>query len=141
MGIVAVDFGTKRIGIAVSDSLVLASPWGVIENPGDDAAAIDAIAAVIEELGADRIVFGIPRGGRKHADPQMEQRYGALAQALRQRTCKDVILWDESYSTTEAASLRRDRGRKKSKQRDAIDSEAATVFLQAYLDAMGRSQS
>lgn len=140
MGIVAVDFGTKRIGIAVSESLVLASPWGIVDNPGDDAAAVAEIARVIDEIGADRIILGIPRGGRRYADPGTEERYAALASALRQRTCKEVVLWDESYSTTEAASLRRDRAAKYARRRRPIDDEAATVILQAYLDATGRSQ-
>ena len=54
----AIDYGTRRIGVAVSDSGVLASPHSVVPNEGD---VIERLARLASELGADTIVVGIPR--------------------------------------------------------------------------------
>jgi len=54
----AVDWGARRIGIAVSDSGAIATPHSVLRNEGD---AVEKLAALARELGAETIVLGIPR--------------------------------------------------------------------------------
>ncbi|HVR42568.1 MAG TPA: Holliday junction resolvase RuvX [Thermoanaerobaculia bacterium] len=138
MAIVAIDYGARRIGVAVSTSGVLASPHSVLAHPGDLAALVASIAEIGAEVGAERYVVGLPRRSRSgSADPALEP-YRRLAEALGQKTRKEVVLWDESHTTTEAASLRRERGGRR--RRDPIDREAAAVILQAYLDAAGEGR-
>jgi len=129
-----IDYGGKRIGIATSASGVLATPHSVIENGGD---AVDRIARIGEELEADIYVVGIARRSRTTAG---EQKFHDFAKSLRQRTCKTVVLWDETLSTVEAAARLRDSGRKGRDQTD-IDMYAAAIILQAYLDEQGRRAS
>ena len=129
-----IDYGGKRIGIATSASGVLATPHSVIENGGD---AVDRIARIGEELEADIYVVGIARRSRTTAG---EQKFHDFAESLRQRTCKTVVLWDETLSTVEAAARLRDSGRKGRDQTD-IDMYAAAIILQAYLDEQGRRAS
>jgi putative holliday junction resolvase len=125
----AIDYGGKRIGIAVSESGLLASPHSVMPNEGD---VVSRIASLADQLGADTLILGIPRRARSRAG---EQKFQDLAEKLRQQTCKPVVLWDETLSTVEAAERLRDGGRRRSKGKDDIDMYAAAVILQSYLDA------
>ena len=99
-----IDYGGRRVGIAVSESGVLASPHSVIEN---DERMLDRLARVAEDVAADTIVVGVARRSGSTAG---ETKFRRFAEQLRQKTCKSVVLWDESYSTVEAAERLRDAG-------------------------------
>jgi putative Holliday junction resolvase len=133
--IVAIDLGSRRIGIAVSDSGVLATPHSVLRNEGD---IVDKIAHLGSELAAETFVVGIPR--RAHASAA-EEKFQEFAEALRQKTCKPVVLWDESLSTVEAMEQRRAGGKNRRQAQKDIDMHAAAVILQSYLDASSGRQS
>lgn len=135
--ILGVDLGTRRVGIAVSSSGVLATPHSVIENPGDAGRLADRLTELADAEGAELFVLGVPTGGRRDA-AEIAARFQGFADQLRQRSCRDVVLWDESYSTVEAARQRREAGAKR-RQSGSIDMYAAAVILQSYLDARGRS--
>jgi putative Holliday junction resolvase len=129
---VAVDYGGKRVGIAVSESDVLATAHSVLANHGDVDELIARIARIGEEVEAERYVVGIARRARSGAG---EQKFRDFAERLRQKTCKDVVLWDETLSTVEAAEQARASGRRAwAKAKDEIDMHAARVILQSYLD-------
>ena len=132
MSILAIDLGSRRIGIAVSDSGVMATPHSVMRNEGD---VVGKLAHLGEELEAETFVVGIPR--RTHAAAN-DQKYRDFAEALRQRTCKPVLLWDESLSTVEASEQLRSRGLNRREAQKDIDMHAAAVILQSYLDEAGR---
>jgi putative Holliday junction resolvase len=131
----AIDYGGKRIGIAVSESDILATPHSVIRNEGD---VVEKLARVVDEVGADTIVVGLARRARTDAG---ERKFRALADALRQRTCKEVVLWDESFSTVEAQERLRAAGRSARQSKEAIDMHAAAVILQSFLDERARRTS
>jgi putative Holliday junction resolvase len=128
VSILAIDLGTRRIGIAVSDSGVVATPHSVMRNEGDVIAKLEHLA---RELEAESFVVGIPR--RTHAAAN-DQKYRDFADQLRQRTCKPVVLWDESLSTVEAAERLRAGGRTRREAQKDIDMHAAAVILQSWLD-------
>jgi putative Holliday junction resolvase len=128
MSIVGVDYGARRIGIAVSDSGVLATPHSVVANEGD---AVERIAAIGSAVEAELFVVGIAR--RAHSS-RGERRFRDFAEKLRQKTCKEVILWDEALSTVEASEKLRATGRKRRDAERDIDMHAAAVILQSYLD-------
>jgi putative Holliday junction resolvase len=131
----AIDYGGKRIGIAVSESGLLASPHSILRNEGD---VVSRLASLADQLGADTLILGIPRRARSRAG---EQKFHDLAEKLRQQTCKPVVLWDETLSTVEAAERLRAGRRHRSKGKDDIDMYAAAVILQSYLDAHQGRQS
>lgn len=131
----AIDYGGKRIGIAVSESGLLATPHSVVPNEGD---IVSRLAALADQLGAETLIVGLPRRARTTAG---EQKFRDLAERLRQQTCKPVVLWDETLSTVEAAERLRDGRRRRSKGMDDIDMYAAAVILQSYLDAHQGRQS
>ena len=124
----AVDYGDRRIGVAVSESGVLASPHSVVSNEGD---VIAKLAALASELDAETIVVGLPRRQFKDAKQQV---FRDFAERLRQKTCKEVVLWDEELTTADAAERLRASGRKRREAQRDIDMYAAAVILQSYLD-------
>ena len=126
--IIGIDLGARRIGIAVSDSGVLATPHSMIRNEGDVVAKLEHLA---QQLEADTFVLGLPRRTRSESG---EQKYRDFAESLRQRTCKEVVLWDETLSTVEAAEGLRASGRNRRDAQKDIDMHAAAVILQSYLD-------
>ena len=130
MSLLGVDYGGKRIGIAVSESGVLASPHSVLANEGE--ATLDRIDAIVKETGVETIVVGLARRARTTAG---EQKFHEFAERLRQKTCKPVVLWDETLSTVEAQQRLRESGRKRDRNRHDIDMYAAAIILQSYLDA------
>jgi putative holliday junction resolvase len=129
--ILAIDLGTRRIGIAVSDSGVVATPHSVIRNEGD---ILTRIANLGRELGAETYVLGIPRRAQSTAG---EEKYERFAEELRQKTCKPVVLWNEALSTVEAMEQRRAAGRNRREAQKDIDMHAAAVILQSWLDGGG----
>ena len=124
----AIDYGGRRIGVAVSDSGIVATPHSVVRNEGD---VLEKLANLARELGAETIVVGIPR--RTHTSAG-EQKFHDFAERLRQKTCKDVVLWDEALTTTEASEQLRATGRSRRDAQREIDMHAAAVILQSYLD-------
>jgi len=135
MSIMAIDYGGRRIGVAVSDSGTIATPHSVVKNEGE---VIDKLARIASELDAETIVVGIAR--RANSD-RGEQKFRDFAERLRQKTCKPVVLWDEALSTTEAARQLRDSGTKRRDAQREIDMHAAAVILQSYLDEQARRAS
>jgi putative Holliday junction resolvase len=129
MAIVGIDYGSRRIGVAVSESGEIATPHSVVRNEGD---AIGKLAALGEELEATLFVVGIARG---------ERRFRDFAERLRQRTCKEVVLWDEALTSVEAAENLRAAGRSRRDAEREIDMHAAAVILQSYLDDRARRAS
>ncbi|MCU1230883.1 MAG: putative holliday junction resolvase [Acidobacteria bacterium] len=123
-----IDYGGRRIGVAVSTSDVIATPHSVVRNEGD---VIARLARIAEEVGAETIVVGIAKRARTNAG---EQKFHDFAERLRQRTCKPVVLRDETLSTVEAAERLRESGRSARDVKEVIDMHAAAVILQSYLD-------
>jgi putative Holliday junction resolvase len=131
--IIGIDLGLRRIGIAVSDSGVVATPHSILKNEGDIVARLDHLG---RELDAAGFVVGIPRRTHPAAG---DRKYRDFAEALRQKSCKPVILWDESLSTVEASERLRASGRSRRDAQREIDMHAAAVILQSYLDERDQS--
>lgn len=133
MRVIALDPGTRRIGVAVSDETgLLARPVAIVERGASRALDLARLGALIEELCPTEILVGLPLLPSGDRGPQAEQSV-RFADLLRTTFGLPVHLWNESYSTVEAH--RRRAGRARRARRAAIDAEAAAVFLQDYLDA------
>lgn len=135
MSTIAIDYGNRRIGIAVSDSGMIARPHSVVKNEGD---IVATLAGVAQELDVETIVLGVPR---RPGSTNGELKFRDLAERLRQKTCKVVVLWDEALSTAEASRQLLDRGVKRREAQREIDMHAAAVILQSYLDDLARRPS
>ncbi len=137
MRILALDVGDKRIGVAMSDPLrLLASPLTTIERGTPDVdAAIEAVLAIAEQHAAAEILVGIPylMSGRVGAQARISIDF---ADALTRRTAIPVTQVDERLSSVQAERLLAQSGASMPRARGRIDSAAAAVILQAYLDAL-----
>jgi putative Holliday junction resolvase len=139
---VGIDFGGRRIGVAVSDtSRVLARPLETLERaPGaDEADAVRLVLGVIARLDregdpADTIVVGLPRrlDGTPNQQTPLVERFVAR---LREATALAVAMQDERLSSHEAESLLSQRERDWRKRKARLDAAAAAVILQDFLDA------
>ncbi|MEX1045761.1 MAG: Holliday junction resolvase RuvX [Chthoniobacterales bacterium] len=129
--VMAVDLGSARTGVAVSDELgMLAQPWKTL--PGGEA-ALEAIVAAAEEIKPVRILVGLPRNmDGSHGPASVAAQ--AFAESLRGRVACPVDLWDERLTTVAAQRALRESGRKARDQRSVIDQVAAQILLQSWLD-------
>jgi putative Holliday junction resolvase len=128
----ALDPGTQRIGVAVSDELgLLASPVSVIQRR-TRASDLANVQALIHEYRPQEVLIGLPLLPSGEAGPQARQSQ-AFAQLIQRQFGLPTRLWNESYSTVEADRRRRLPFARR--RNDAVDAEAAAVFLQDYLDS------
>lgn len=135
MRVVGLDLGSRRIGVAVSDSAqTVATPHAVIERSGDDAADRVAIAKVVSDLGTARLVVGLPLSLDGSKGPAAI-RAEAEAETLQAATGIPVELHDERLTTV--AALRAPRPRSGKKKRRVVDDAAACLILQSWLDVHG----
>jgi len=131
--ILAIDPGTRRIGLAVSDPTgTLAQPLSAVERKGGQDWA-EAIAALAGKLEAAEIVVGLPRHmDGSEGDAAADAR--RMAETLGTRTNLPVRLWDERLTTVAAERMFRETGVNTRRARRHIDSAAAVLILQGYLD-------
>ncbi len=133
MRVAALDYGTVRIGLAVSDELgVLAHP-----RPAVDArnrrAALEAILHFAEEENIERFVVGVPldRDGNEGIAARKALDF---ANEVANVTKRPVDHWDERLSTVEATRRLQEGGHKARQGRSRVDGAAACIILQAWMD-------
>jgi len=129
----AIDFGLKRMGLAISDALgVTAQGLPTLERTRleDD---LRQIQKLIEENGAERVIVGNPVS-RAGTETAMSRQVAAFAEKLRRRLTCPVELWDERLTSAEANRMLRDSGMGIEKRRRAVDRVAVSLLLQSYLD-------
>jgi putative holliday junction resolvase len=133
MRILAVDPGSKHIGLAISDLTgTIANPLTVIQHVARlvDAAAVAGVAV---SNGAELIVVG--QSLDEAGNPTFEGRRSArFAEALKTQTNLPVFLWEESFTTQDARTARIQMGASRRNRSGHLDDLAATVLLQSYLD-------
>ncbi len=128
----AIDHGTKRIGLAFCDELeILSSPFEVWPQDGDR--SLDRIARLCKDEGVQAIVVGLPKH-KDGAESATAPAARALARALSDRTGLPHLLWDEHLSSMEAERLLIQRGVKADKRKAMLDAAAAAVILSDLLE-------
>ena len=131
--IIGVDPGERRVGIAVADlETRLARPLEVIDRQETD--ALLRIAELVDELGADRVVVGLPLSLSGRAGSAVTAQASLLA-GLRERLRVPVEEFDERLTSVVASQALRAGGAKGSRRRRLIDAVAAQVMLQGYLES------
>lgn len=136
--ILGIDFGTKRIGIAVSDPLrIIARSLCVLENSSGAQAKIMALVAEYE---IETIVVGMPYT-LKGDKGQKAEEVDAFIDRLRKVTDAEILTWDERFSSHTAHETLLTMGvRKKARaSKGRIDEMAAAIILQGYLDSIPNS--
>lgn len=134
----ALDLGTRRIGVAVSDrSGTLASPLTVLERTGDEARDHRRIAELVVAEEADRIVVGLPLSLDGTMGPAAQAAH-AEAQRLASVVSVPVETYDERLTTVTAERSLRERQVRGPARRRVVDKVAAAVLLQSWLDGRPR---
>jgi putative Holliday junction resolvase len=139
--VLALDLGSRRIGVAVSDPLgVLASPLKVLQRGGEHAQDHEVIAALVAESGAERVVVGLPRSLDGSIGPAAQ---GVLdeVQVLAELLPVPVELHDERFTTVTAERVMIEQNEGVPERRSRVDSVAAAVMLQSWLDRAPRSKT
>lgn len=132
MKFLGVDYGDKRIGLAVSDPEgKVAMPHSVVSVEGANA-QVERVAEVARACGAHAIVVGRPVGLSGEAGPA-EKKVNRFAGRLSSRSLR-VVLWDERFTTHGARAALQEQDMTAREQRPVIDQVAATLLLQSYLD-------
>lgn len=126
MKILGIDYGQRRIGLAMSEGR-LAAPLTVLTIKSQQQ-ALQCIREIAEREKIDKIVIGI-------SERRMAERTAAFARSLKRLTHLSVVFSDETLTTQEAEEKMIEAGMSKKKRRVFHDAIAAALLLQRYLDA------
>ena len=133
MAILGLDFGLKRIGVALAeDDGRVAVPLRVIERKSE-IFDVNDIIALVKAYDVKRIVVGLPRSKDGSIGRQATEVL-AFVETLSNHVSIPVDTWDERLSTVAAEALLLDAGLDRAKRKGRRDAMAATVILQGYLD-------
>jgi putative Holliday junction resolvase len=131
--ILAIDFGMRHLGLAVSDSLGLTAQGLQTIERANAAEGFSEIVELVDRYDIQEILIGNPLSKAGTATA-MSERVAKFADKLRRRVKCEVKLWDERLSSAEANRLLRSTGISLEKRQRAVDRVTATLFLQSYLD-------
>ncbi|MBK8189981.1 MAG: Holliday junction resolvase RuvX [Vampirovibrionales bacterium] len=138
--ILAIDYGQRRIGLAISDPL---GHFAVGLPTLERNARTDLwtpLAALRDQYGVSTIVLGLPRNMNGSEGP-MAQKVRAFGEALQTHLGCEVVFFDERLTSTLAQQTLRAQGIAPSRQKGLVDQAAAARILQDYLDARARQTS
>ena len=130
----AVDYGRKRIGLAISDTIgMIATPAGFIERREGKRAPITKIIARARELEARGFLFGLPLDGEGH-ETDWTAEIRAVGEEIAKRTTLPVRFLDERFTTAAALRTIREMGESTRGRKGDVDALAAMILLQQALN-------
>ena len=138
MRIMGLDFGSKTVGVAVSDALLITAQGIEIvrrEQENKLRRTLARIEELIKEYQVERLVLGLPKNMDGSLGERAEKTMEFKAM-LERRTGLEVILWDERLTTVAADKLMMEVGVRRENRKNYVDSIAATFILQGYLDKL-----
>lgn len=136
MRILGLDFGSKTVGVAVSDPLLLTAQGVEIvrrQSPNKLRQTLARIEAIIKEYEVDRIVLGYPKN-MNNTEGERCEKTKEFKEMLERRTGLSVILWDERLTTVSADNYMMESGIRRENRKKYVDEIAAIFILQGYLD-------
>jgi len=134
--IMSIDYGDKRIGIAITDPLgMFAKPFTTIENKGETYIFAE-INKIITEQKITKIIVGLPIS-IQNADTAKTLVVRTFYQSLSANIPVEIQLWDERYSTCDATDYLKEKGINWREGRKVIDQIAAAMILKSYLGQHG----
>ena len=140
MRIMGLDFGSKTVGVAVSDELLLtAQGLEIIRRKEENKLrqTLARIEALIVEYGVEEIVLGLPKHMNNTEGVRVELTR-EFQEKLERRTGLPVMLWDERLTTVAADRVLTEAGIRGEKRKEHVDKLAACFILQGYLDKRAR---
>ncbi len=132
--ILAIDFGLRRIGLALSDPLkIIATPLDTIKI-NNYKEGVTKLLDLFKEYDLEKIIMGYPIGtsGNKTEQTLIVDK---LMDDLRKEVNTNIIPWDERYTSVHAKALMQEQGIKTKDNKEMVDQLSARIMLQEYLDS------
>lgn len=137
MRIMGLDLGSKTVGVAISDPMLITAQGIEIIRRKDEnklRQTLARIEALIVEYEVERIVLGLPKNMNGTLGERAELSL-AFQEKLERRTGLPVVMWDERLTTVAADRAMMEAGIRREDRRDHVDKIAACFILQGYLDS------
>ena len=136
MRILGLDFGTKTVGVAVSDPLLITAQGVEIirrKAPTKLRQTLARIDELVGEYEVEKIVLGYPKN-MNNTEGERCERTQEFKEMLEKRTGLEVVLWDERLTTVSADNAMMEMGIRRENRKEYVDEIAAIFILQGYLD-------
>ena len=136
MRILGLDFGSKTVGVAMSDELLITAQGVEIirrEKPGKLRQTLARIDELVAEHGVEKLVLGYPKN-MNNTEGERCEKTKEFQDMLVKRTGLEVILWDERLTTVAADRSMMETGIRREHRKEFVDEIAAIFILQGYLD-------
>jgi putative Holliday junction resolvase len=133
MRVLAIDHGTRRIGLALSDELqIIAQPLEFVPAQPPDA-VLERLKSLLQEKDVGLILVGLPRNLDGSEGPAA-QAVRAFVAWLKEAVTVPVQTWDERLTSVQANRLLIQGGVRRAQRKEKVDQMAAAILLQSYLD-------
>lgn len=142
MRIMGLDYGSKTVGVAISDPLLItAQGIEIIRRKEENKLrqTLARIEALIQEYQVEQIVLGLPKNMNDTSGPRAMVTL-EFKEKLERRTGLPVHTWDERLTTVAADRAMEEAGIRRENRKEYVDKIAAVFILQGYLDFIGRKQ-
>lgn len=141
MRIMSLDLGEKRIGVALSDELLLTAQGLCVLNSKGTEKDLVQILALIKEHGVTHLVLGLPRNMNGSQGPMAEKvlEFGRKLAELQPEI--SVEYWDERLTTTAAQRVLVEADMSRARRKAVVDKVAAGFILQGYMDSIARKRT
>lgn len=138
MRIMGLDFGSKTVGVAVSDPLfITAQSIEIIRRPAENKLrrTMARLEELIEEYEVEKIVIGLPKN-MNDTEGERAEKSREFADMVFRRTGIEPVMWDERLTTVSADKVMTEAGIRREDRREYVDAIAASFILQGYLDSL-----
>lgn len=138
MRILGLDYGSKTVGVAISDPLLITAQGVEIirrESEGKIRKTYQRIEELCKQYEVEKIVLGYPKN-MNGTDGERAQKSLEFKDALERRTGIPVIMWDERLTTVSADNAMMESGIRRENRKEYVDEIAAMIILQNYLESI-----
>ena len=139
MRIMGLDYGTKTVGVAVSDPLgITAQAVETVTRKDENKLrkTLARIESLATEYGVEKFVIGFPKQMNNDIGERAEKAL-EFGEMLKRRTGIEIVMWDERLTTVEAERTLMESGVRRENRKQYVDQIAAVFILQGYLDSLG----
>ena len=140
MRVMAIDYGERRTGLAVTDELGITAQGLDTVVTKDEKKIPDLVAKVAIERGVGSILLGLPRN-MDGSEGEKCEKVRAFAEALKEKLDVPIVFWDERMTSTQAHRVMREMNMKTRGNKEEVDRIAATLMLQEYLKTFCKKRS
>lgn len=134
MRILGIDYGDRKIGLAVSDPLGWTAQGLETVRYFNISTALNRIKEIVNSYNIEKIVVGLPKNMNGTFGPRTEKTFEFIEE-LKKFFTKEIVTWDERLSTVAAENILISGNMRREKRKNIIDTIAAAYILQGYLDS------